>query len=189
MWRWKTLLTQKPLHPLQHGVPLKLLADKFAHTRFDPAGFTGNPEVPRATSLMDYIFRWLASKFLSAERQEAVGVQASETSLKPHSGPVMPVAAPAADDPCRVPDAPRAASHAASAPRRGRSSSSRLDRSSQSPAISTTRTPASLRRTASRGGVCSWEFTSQISSRQNDQRRRRLVDKGGCVHPSRLPFA
>jgi ribonucleoside-diphosphate reductase alpha chain len=52
---------------LQHGVPLKLLADKFAHTRFDPAGFTGNPEVPRASSLMDYIFRWLAVKFVNVQ--------------------------------------------------------------------------------------------------------------------------
>ena len=49
---------------LQHGVPLRLLVDKFAHTRFDPAGFTGNEEIPRASSIMDYIFRWLQAKFL-----------------------------------------------------------------------------------------------------------------------------
>ncbi|HEY3358813.1 MAG TPA: vitamin B12-dependent ribonucleotide reductase [Polyangia bacterium] len=60
---------------LQHGVPLKLLTDKFAHTRFDPAGFTGNPEVPRATSLMDYIFRWLALKFVDV--QKATGAELS----------------------------------------------------------------------------------------------------------------
>jgi ribonucleoside-diphosphate reductase alpha chain len=53
---------------LQHGVPLKLLTDKFAHTRFDPSGFTGNPDVPRATSLMDYIFRWLALKFVDVQQ-------------------------------------------------------------------------------------------------------------------------
>jgi ribonucleoside-diphosphate reductase alpha chain len=49
---------------LQHGVPLKLLVDKFSRTRFEPAGFTGNPEIPRATSIMDYLFRWLGAKFV-----------------------------------------------------------------------------------------------------------------------------
>ncbi len=73
---------------LQYGVPLEALVEKFSHVRFEPSGFTKNSEIPYAKSITDYIFRWLASKFLSAEHQEAVGVQASETSLKPHSGPV-----------------------------------------------------------------------------------------------------
>jgi ribonucleoside-diphosphate reductase alpha chain len=47
----------------QHGVPLKVLVDKFAHTRFEPQGFTGNPKIGHASSIMDYIFRWLAMKF------------------------------------------------------------------------------------------------------------------------------
>jgi ribonucleoside-diphosphate reductase alpha chain len=76
---------------LQYGVPLEALVEKFSHVRFEPSGFTKNPEIPYAKSITDYIFRWLASKFLSAEHQEAVGVQASETSLKPHFGPVGPV--------------------------------------------------------------------------------------------------
>jgi ribonucleoside-diphosphate reductase alpha chain len=76
---------------LQYGVPLEALVEKFSHVRFEPSGFTKNPEIPYAKSITDYIFRWLASKFLSAEHQEAVGVQSSETSLRPHSGPVMPV--------------------------------------------------------------------------------------------------
>jgi ribonucleoside-diphosphate reductase alpha chain len=76
---------------LQYGVPLEALVEKFSHVRFEPSGFTKNPEIPYAKSITDYIFRWLASKFLSAERQEAVGVQHSETSLKPHSGPVTAV--------------------------------------------------------------------------------------------------
>ncbi len=76
---------------LQYGVPLEALVEKFSHVRFEPSGFTKNPEIPYAKSITDYIFRWLASKFLSAERQEAVGVQHSETSLRPHSGPVTPV--------------------------------------------------------------------------------------------------
>jgi len=59
---------------LQHGVPLQLLVDKFTHTRFEPSGFTRNPEIPMAKSIMDYIFKWLASKFLSRESQEHAGV-------------------------------------------------------------------------------------------------------------------
>jgi ribonucleoside-diphosphate reductase alpha chain len=49
---------------LQHGVPLRLLCDKFSRTRFEPYGFTENPEIPRASSIMDYLFRWLSAKFL-----------------------------------------------------------------------------------------------------------------------------
>jgi ribonucleoside-diphosphate reductase alpha chain len=54
----------------QHGVPLRLLVDKFTRTKFDPSGFTGNPEIPRASSIMDYIFRWLGAKFVREERGE-----------------------------------------------------------------------------------------------------------------------
>ncbi len=52
---------------LQYGVPLKFLVDKFAHVRFEPSGWTGNQQIPYAKSIMDYIFRWLGAKFLSAE--------------------------------------------------------------------------------------------------------------------------
>ena len=76
---------------LQYGVPLEALVEKFSHVRFEPSGFTKNPEIPYAKSITDYIFRWLASKFLSEERQEAVGVHPSTTSLRPHSGPVAKV--------------------------------------------------------------------------------------------------
>ncbi|NJM91071.1 MAG: vitamin B12-dependent ribonucleotide reductase, partial [Myxococcales bacterium] len=48
---------------LQHGVPLQLLIEKFKGTRFEPSGFTGNQEIPIATSIMDYLFRWLALRF------------------------------------------------------------------------------------------------------------------------------
>ena len=58
---------------LQYGVPLQVLVDKFSHTRFEPSGFTGNPAVPIAKSIVDYIFRWLSLKFLPSE-QEAEGV-------------------------------------------------------------------------------------------------------------------
>ncbi|MBL8918290.1 MAG: vitamin B12-dependent ribonucleotide reductase, partial [Myxococcaceae bacterium] len=52
---------------LQYGVPLQVLADKFSHTRFEPAGFTNNPDLPIAKSITDYIFRWLSLKFLPQE--------------------------------------------------------------------------------------------------------------------------
>jgi ribonucleoside-diphosphate reductase alpha chain len=54
---------------LQHGVPLRLLVNKFAHTRFEPSGWTQNPELGYANSIMDYIFRWLDLRFLSGEQQ------------------------------------------------------------------------------------------------------------------------
>ena len=50
---------------LQYGVPLHVLVNKFAHTRFEPAGFTGDKDIPIAKSILDYIFRWLALKFLT----------------------------------------------------------------------------------------------------------------------------
>ncbi|BDG07744.1 vitamin B12-dependent ribonucleotide reductase [Anaeromyxobacter paludicola] len=52
---------------LQYGVPLRVLCDKFSHTRYEPSGFTGNPEIPIAKSITDYIFRWLSLKFLPSE--------------------------------------------------------------------------------------------------------------------------
>jgi ribonucleoside-diphosphate reductase alpha chain len=54
---------------LQHGVPLKLLVDKFSRTRFEPSGWTGNQDIPRASSIMDYLFRWLEAKFLPEQVQ------------------------------------------------------------------------------------------------------------------------
>ena len=65
---------------LQHGVPLRLLVDKFSRTRFEPSGFTGNPDIPRATSIMDYMFRWLASKFVKrdARRSSAASAAAAD---------------------------------------------------------------------------------------------------------------
>jgi ribonucleoside-diphosphate reductase alpha chain len=53
---------------LQHGVPLKVLCEKFAHTRFEPSGWTGNEQIGYAKSIMDYIFRWLQLRFLSGHQ-------------------------------------------------------------------------------------------------------------------------
>jgi ribonucleoside-diphosphate reductase alpha chain len=66
---------------LQYGVPLQVLVDKFSHVRFEPSGFTNNSEIPIAKSIIDYIFRWLGSKFLGREAAEAIGVH-----LKPEAG-------------------------------------------------------------------------------------------------------
>jgi len=52
---------------LQYGVDLHFLVDKFSHLRFEPSGWTGNPRIPYAKSLLDYIFRWLGARFLGPE--------------------------------------------------------------------------------------------------------------------------
>ena len=61
-------------YALQYGVPLPVLVDKFSHARFEPSGMTKNPEVRFAKSIVDYIFRWMATKFLSQEAQFRAGV-------------------------------------------------------------------------------------------------------------------
>ena len=61
-------------YALQYGVPLQALVDKFSHVRFEPSGMTKNPDVRFAKSIVDYIFRWMASKFLSPEAQFRAGV-------------------------------------------------------------------------------------------------------------------
>jgi ribonucleoside-diphosphate reductase alpha chain len=59
---------------LQYGVPLRDLVNKFAHSRFEPSGFTGNSEIPIAKSIVDYIFRWLGSRFLTGDDKAAIGL-------------------------------------------------------------------------------------------------------------------
>jgi ribonucleoside-diphosphate reductase alpha chain len=59
---------------LQYGVPLRDLVNKFAHVRFEPSGFTGNQEIPIAKSIIDYIFRWLGSRFLGSDDKAALGL-------------------------------------------------------------------------------------------------------------------
>jgi ribonucleoside-diphosphate reductase alpha chain len=66
-------------YALQYHVPLQFLVDKFAHMRFEPSGFTKNPQIPYAKSIVDYLFRWLASKFLDEEAKREVGVIESES--------------------------------------------------------------------------------------------------------------
>jgi ribonucleoside-diphosphate reductase alpha chain len=73
---------------LQYGVPLRVLVDKFSHTRFEPSGFTGNPDIPIAKSITDYIFRWLSLKFdkpamEEGEPDDAPSVAAPEMKALP----------------------------------------------------------------------------------------------------------
>jgi len=73
---------------LQHGVPLKLLCEKFAHTRFEPSGWSHNPDIGFAKSIMDYIFRWLQLRFLTGQQQ------ALFDGLRPKYFGAPPVGAP-----------------------------------------------------------------------------------------------
>ncbi len=70
-------------YALQYGVPLQDLVDKFSHVRFEPSGMTKNPDVRFAKSIVDYIFRWLATKFLSPEAQHRAGVNNREEVTTP----------------------------------------------------------------------------------------------------------
>ena len=56
---------------LQYGVSLKVLCGKFSHTRFEPSGWSGNPQIGYAKSLMDYLFRWMALKFLPRDSSQS----------------------------------------------------------------------------------------------------------------------
>ncbi|TMB99067.1 MAG: vitamin B12-dependent ribonucleotide reductase, partial [Chloroflexi bacterium] len=67
---------------LQYGVPLRDLVNKFSHMRFEPSGRTENKEIPVAQSIVDYIFRWLASQFLSEEEKEEFGVLSDAVKAK-----------------------------------------------------------------------------------------------------------
>jgi ribonucleoside-diphosphate reductase alpha chain len=80
-------------YALQYGVPLQDLVDKFSHVRFEPSGMTKNPDVRFAKSIVDYIFRWMAAKFLSPEAQFRAGVNNREETTVPEQLPLDPAAA------------------------------------------------------------------------------------------------
>jgi len=95
-------------YALQYGVPLQVLVDKFSHVRFEPSGVTQNPDVRIAKSIVDYIFRWMATKFLSPEAQYHAGVNRRELNGE-DAETATPKRAPAAGlvrsaaDPAAVP--------------------------------------------------------------------------------------
>ncbi len=73
---------------LQYGVPLEVLCDKFSHTRYEPSGFTGNPEIPMAKSITDYLFRWISLRFGDGAQTAAAAL--SENALnKQRPSPVV----------------------------------------------------------------------------------------------------
>ena len=88
---------------LQYGVPLETLVRKFAYMRFEPEGYTGNPEIPFAKSMPDYIMRWLASRFGDADLHEELGILTAEVRARKASqealmrGDTASPPAPAAD--------------------------------------------------------------------------------------------
>ena len=73
---------------LQYGVPLRALVDKFCNSRFEPSGYTGNPEIRYAKSVVDYIGRWLGGKFISADYLDHDAIDAAPAA------PTAPVVAP-----------------------------------------------------------------------------------------------
>jgi ribonucleoside-diphosphate reductase alpha chain len=80
-------------YALQYGVPLQALVDKFSHVRFEPSGMTKNADVRFAKSIVDYIFRWMASKFLSHEAQFRAGVNNRDEA--PEADAAEPTTVPA----------------------------------------------------------------------------------------------
>jgi ribonucleoside-diphosphate reductase alpha chain len=99
-------------YALQYGVPLQDLVDKFSHVRFEPSGMTRNPDIRFAKSIVDYIFRWLAAKFLSQEAQYRAGLNNRDEVTSPEQL-VLDVAAAAGPTPTAAsPAKPSAASGA-----------------------------------------------------------------------------
>ena len=72
---------------LQYGVPLEVFVRKFSYMRFEPEGITGNPEIPFAKSMPDYIMRWLASRFIEdTETLEDLGILTQEVRGEARGG-------------------------------------------------------------------------------------------------------
>jgi ribonucleoside-diphosphate reductase alpha chain len=76
---------------LQYGVPLEVFVNKFAHSRFEPAGFTKNPDIPIAKSIADYIFRWLGMEFIPGYREANAPQRPAEEAGEPTPAPVVKV--------------------------------------------------------------------------------------------------
>ncbi len=84
---------------LQYGVPLKFFVDKFSHVRFEPSGWTGNPQVPYAKSIIDYIFRWLGARFLGITEAAEAGDTPKLRPTEPEPQQALPFDAAAGDAP------------------------------------------------------------------------------------------
>jgi ribonucleoside-diphosphate reductase alpha chain len=106
---------------LQYGVPLRDLVQKFSHMRFEPMGRTENREIPVAQSIVDYIFRWLASQFLAEEEKRELGIltpaerarlEAQYSGVQPEllPAPAAPIATAVLQPTAQAPTAPMEAS-------------------------------------------------------------------------------
>jgi ribonucleoside-diphosphate reductase alpha chain len=98
---------------LQYGVPLRALVDKFCNSRFEPSGYSGNPQIRYAKSVVDYIGRWLGGKFISPDyldHEGSAAVAEPAAQLKPAAAPVARIAPPEAEAAARgrsaIEDAP-----------------------------------------------------------------------------------
>jgi ribonucleoside-diphosphate reductase alpha chain len=98
---------------LQHGVPLKLLCEKFKHTRFEPSGWTGNTDINYASSVMDYLFRWLELRFINGQQGELFENLRPKAIAAPAEAPAE-VSAPGTAEPRATNHEPRATYHHAS---------------------------------------------------------------------------
>jgi ribonucleoside-diphosphate reductase alpha chain len=67
---------------LQYGVPLEVYVSKYSHMRFEPAGLTNDADIRTAKSIVDYIFRWMGKKFLTADQQEEAGILSPEVKAR-----------------------------------------------------------------------------------------------------------
>src|SRR6187431_472049 len=67
---------------LQYGVPLEVYVSKFSHMRFEPSGITNDEDIRVAKSIVDYIFRWMGKKFLTADQQEEAGILTAEVKAR-----------------------------------------------------------------------------------------------------------
>src|SRR4051812_4103597 len=83
---------------LQYGVPLEVYVSKFSHMRFEPSGLTNDADIRIAKSIVDYIFRWMGKKFLSADQQEEAGILTPEVKARPAAAYAAGEAAPASHE-------------------------------------------------------------------------------------------
>jgi ribonucleoside-diphosphate reductase alpha chain len=121
-------------YALQYGVPLQDLVDKFSHVRFEPSGMTRNADIRFAKSIVDYIFRWMAAKFLSPEAQYRAGVNNREETTTPEQLTLdVQGLARAAGDATSGP----AAAQGASSPKSGKSSFAAIQNQEDAPPCST----------------------------------------------------
>ena len=90
---------------LQYGVPLEVYVSKFSHMRFEPSGMTNDADIRIAKSIVDYIFRWMGKKFLTADQQEEAGILTPEVKARLAAAYAAgEAAAPSARGPAAGPD-------------------------------------------------------------------------------------